>query len=70
MGWFALYEDNVIEWDIRLRCQQPSLPIGQHYKVALSDHSRLMPVYTHVNFIVLPLYQAAGTMTQYIIQSD
>ena len=30
--WLA--HDNVTEWDIRLWCRRPGVPVRQHYKVA------------------------------------
>ena len=32
----GITEDNVTEWDIRSWCQQPGLPVGQRYKMAMS----------------------------------
>ena len=32
----SLSQDNVIEWDILSRCQQPDFPVGQHYEVIMS----------------------------------
>ena len=34
-NWFAQYQANVTEWDIRSCCWQPDLPLGQHYNVAM-----------------------------------
>ena len=36
--WLAQYQDNVTEWKIRPLYWQSGLPVGQHYKVAMSAH--------------------------------
>ena len=36
--WLAQYQDNVTLWDSMSWCQQPDLPVEQHYKVAMSVH--------------------------------
>ena len=34
--WLAQCDDNVTVWDIGSWCQWSDLPVGQHYKVAIS----------------------------------
>ena len=38
MDWLAYDLDNVSVWGIRSWFQQLGLPVGQHYKVAMSVH--------------------------------
>ena len=33
--WLTQYQDNVTEWEMGSRCQQPGLLVGQHYKVVI-----------------------------------